>query len=205
MFVIAPAGQPVIPMIDDRYAFFPVRRIYSMEISENGCRTSLLCPDAVLPVGLKEVGQIQVDSDESVRVRVELVAAIGCNCRWASVSDVAQGIYAWAAAMGVVRSKNALAQLLPVSALRKRETTVNPAQGDMWMYVNQQSADKILLNELSIYEAMFELSRQTTLQAGDLISISASASGVDAVAADVIRVGVTGVGMLTMEIKNRDK
>ena len=228
-FLFAPPAQPVIPVQDERYDFFPINRVYgaaknyapSIEArdAKKGFRPPIFMksPDVVVPV---EDGATYRWAMPSRTVKMvpefELVACLGKGGRNLTLEEAEQCIWGWCVGYDFTRrlapedrgdgepwdQQKTLDGGAPVSAIRPMARTPLPAPTSIWLYQNNQKMQdsSTALMIASPAELIVLISRYWELKPGDIIFTGAPVNVPDAHVGDVFEGGVNGVGKLRVEI-----
>mgnify|MGYP002519879022 CR=1 FL=1 len=164
-FLFAPPAQPVIPVQDERYQFFPVRRVYgaaknyaadaASRDARKGFRPPLFMksPDVIVPVADGETYRWEMPARTVKMVpEFELVACLGRGGRNLAPEQALQCIWGWCVGYDFTRrlapedrpeggpwdQMKTLDGGAPVSAVRPAARTPLPAPSGIWLYRNNQ-------------------------------------------------------------------
>ena len=223
-FVFAPPAQPVVPIQDERYEFFPIHRVYGVakNYAEPGATTIdtpwyfMKPADAVVPVGDGETVTVPVPpGTECMKHEIELVAALGKGGRNLTLEQAAEAVWGWCVGIDFTLGDQKLPsggndfaraksfeKAAPVSYVRPAYRCPMPAPADLWLYVNNQKRQGGCTSNLIVQplETIVELSRFWELQPGDMI-FTGTCGGADKVfPGDHLEGGVNGVGSIKVDI-----
>ena len=206
---------------------FPVRRVYCVgrnygdHVREMGGE-----PDRTPPVFfMKAPGTLVVGGGEvaypprteNLHYEMELVAALHRGGRNISPADALDHVYGYAVGIDLTRrdhqakakengapwdTAKSFEQAAPISAVHSATAIGHPANGRIWLSVNDEIRQDADLDEMiwSVSEAIADLSTLYTLAPGDLL-FTGTPAGVGAVAhGDVLRGGVAGVDEIEITI-----
>lgn len=228
-FLFAPPAQPVIPVQDERYDFFPIHRVYGAarnyaatyeeRDAKKGFRPPLFMksPDVVVPV---EDGATYRWAMPSRTVKMvpefELVACLNKGGRNLTAEEAQDCIWGWCVGYDFTRrlasedradgspwdQMKTLDGGAPVSAIRPATRCPLPDPVDIFLYQNNQKmqAAKTDLMIASPAELISQISQYWELKAGDIIFTGAPVKVPEAHVGDVFEGGVSGVGKLKVEI-----
>lgn len=226
-FLFAPPAQPVIPVQDERYEFFPVRRVFCVAGSYAKAGTPGAKPqlhifmkpaDAVVPIGPNDVFDMAVEEDEEpLMPEVELVACLSKGGRAMSLEEAADAVWGWcvgidftkpelrarlAAAGSSWERAKAFEGSAPVSYVRPDYRSPMPAPADLYLYVGNERRQHGSTGEMtwSAAEIIAEISKTWTLQPGDVVFTGTPAGARPVKRGDLILAGVNGVGSLRVQI-----
>ena len=223
-FVFAPPAQPVVPIQDERYEFFPIHRVYGVakNYAEPGATTIdtpwyfMKPADAVVPVGDGETVTVPVPpGTECMKHEIELVAALGKGGRNLTLEQAAEAVWGWCVGidftLGDQKLPNGAADVTknksfdraaPVSHIRPAARTPMPAPADLWLYVNNQKRQSGTTANLIVkpLEVIVEISKFWELRPGDLIFTGTPGGASRVVPGDRLEGGVNGVGTIRVEI-----
>ncbi len=229
-FLFAPPAQPVIPIEDERYEFFPVRRVYcaarnyAAHAAEMGGEAPeapfffMKPADAVVPAGLNKISEIPYpQATNDLQHEVELVACLSKGGRNLTIEEAEDAIWGWCVGIDFTRrdlqreasakgrpwmAAKAFDRSAPVSHVRPKYRTPLPAPADIYLYVNNEKRQSGSTTQMIFTpaELIVELSKFWELQPGDLV-FTGTPSGVSTVkAGDVLQGGVNGVGSLKVKL-----
>lgn len=223
-FVFAPPQQAVIPVADERYEFFPIRRVYGIakNYSEPGNTAPdtpfyfMKCPDNVFPVADGEVFSLPMPPETAdLRHEIELVACLGKGGRNLTLEQAHEAVWGWCAGIDFTLADAALPsgardlmrgktfeRSAPVTHVKPAYRTPLPNPVELWLYVNNQKRQSGTTAQLirSPYEQIVELSRYVTLAPGDIIFTGTPSGSSRLAVGDLIEAGVNGVGSLKVRI-----
>lgn len=228
-FLFAPPAQAVIPVQDERYAFFPIHRVYGAaknyaataadRDAKKGFRPPVFMksPDVVVPVEDGATYHWPMPSRTTKMVpEFELVACLGKGGRNLTLEQAQECIWGWCVGFDFTRrlapedrpdgspwdQMKCLDGGAPVSAARPVARTPLPAPTDIWLYQNNQKmqAASTDLMIASPAELIVQISQYWELKAGDIIFTGAPVNVPDAHVGDVFEGGVNGVGTLKVQI-----
>ena len=103
-FVFAPPQQPVVPILDERYTFFPIHRVYGVakNYAEPGTQVKdvpfffMKPADTVAPVAEGECLTVPMPSHTNdLKHEIELVAALGKGGRNMTLEEAAEAVWGW--------------------------------------------------------------------------------------------------------------
>ena len=223
-FVLAPPQQPVVPVQDEPYSYFPIRRVFGIakNYAEPGAATKdtpfYFMKDCytVVPVADGECAKIPMPPQtQALKHEIELVACLGKGGRNLTLEQAAQAVWGWcvgidftlgdqklpSGANDITRAKS-FERAAPVSYVRPAYRCPMPAPADLWLYVNNRkrqggSTSNLIVQPL---ETIVQLSQFWELQPGDMI-FTGTCGGADKVfPGDHLEGGVNGVGSLKVDI-----
>lgn len=228
-FLFAPPPQPVIPVQDERYRFFPIHRVYGAaknyaadaeeKAAKKGFRPSLFIksPDVVVPVE-DGVTYRWAMPERTVKMvpEFELVACLSQGGRNLTPEEAEQCIWGWCVGFDFTRrlapedradgapwdQMKTLDGGAPVSVVRPVHRTPLPTPTEIYLYQNNQKvqSSSTALMCASPVELIVQISQYWELKPGDLIFTGAPIPLPDAHIGDVFEGGVNGVGKLRVEI-----
>ncbi|MDO4936665.1 MAG: hypothetical protein Q4E62_01990 [Sutterellaceae bacterium] len=206
MFVVNPGSQFVLRVLTDKEHYYPVRRLFRLALNAGPETLELMSADTLFSVGLKEVPSFAFQ-EETLGAGPTLVVALARDLADAKPEDVAAAVYGWGVGL-VFQTDGALDRLtlpLPVSHLRPTSMAPDIFASDAWLYVNNHDAVKIDFRQLTpkIQDAIAELSAKTPLKTGDVLILTEANQTVVVKAGDTLRAGVTGVGMLSVQLSKK--
>lgn len=222
-FLFAPPAQPVIPVEDERYLFFPVNRVFG--VARNYKRADGSAPepfyfmkgaDTVTPVGPNETLEVPMPpAGSELFHEVELVVALKSGGRNLTLEEAEAAVWGWCVGLDLslmdvtipgggrdlMRGKNFL-RSAPVSHLRPMYRSPLPHPTDYWLYVNNEKRQAGSTTGLVVspFEQIVELSRSFELAAGDIIFTGTPPGASRLVVGDEVSCGVNGVGQLKMKV-----
>ncbi len=223
-FVFSPPQQAAIPVLDERYEFFPVNRVFGIarNYNEPGAAKTpepfyfMKSADCVLPVAEGTVADVpHPDFSRDLRHEVELVACLGRGGRNMTLEEAEAAVWGWCAGIDFTLADVALPsggrdltigksfeRSAPVSYVRPAYRAPLPQPVDLWLYVNNQKRQAGSTTGLirSVYEQIVELSRYWTLTPGDIIFTGTPGGAGTLARGDLIDAGVNGVGALKVRI-----
>ncbi len=203
MFVVNPGSQFVLRVLTDKEHYYPVRRLFQMSLTEGPETLELKSADTLFSVGLKEVPHLAFKA-QMQGVSPALVVALAHELVEAKPEDVDSAVYGWGVGLGFQTdcAFDFLTLPIPVSHLRPVLMAPDIFASDAWLYVNNHDAVKLDFKQLTpkIHETIAELSAKTPLKTGDVLILSAPADAVVVKTGDMLRAGVTGVGMLSVQL-----
>ena len=165
-FVFAPPQQAVVPVQDETYSYFPIRRVFGIarNYAEPGAATKdtpfYFMKDCytVVPVADGECARIPMPPQSQVlKHEIELVACLGKGGRNLTLEQAAEAVWGWcvgidftlgdqklpSGATDFARAKS-FERAAPVSHVRPAYRCPMPAPADLWLYVNNQKRLRIL-------------------------------------------------------------
>ncbi len=222
-FVFAPPAQAAIPVLDERYEFFPIHRVYGIakNYAEPGAPKDtpfyfMKTADNVVAVPEGEVLSIPMPpGTNDLRHEIELVACLGRGGRNLTLEEAQEAVWGWSVGIDftvadqklpsggrdMMRSK-VFERSAPVSFVKPAYRTPLPNPVDLWLYVNNQKRQAGSTSNLvlSPYEQIVELSRYFTLEPGDIIFTGTPNGSSTLAVGDMIDAGVNGIGSIKVKI-----
>lgn len=222
-FIFAPPQQAAIPVLDERYEFFPIHRVYGIakNYAEPGAPKAepfyfMKPTDNVVAVAEGDVLNVPMPPEtKDLRHEIELVACLGRGGRNLTLEEAQEAVWGWCVGIDFTVADAALPsggrdmlraktfeRSAPVSFVKPAYRTPLPQAVDLWLYVNNQKRQAGSTTNLirSPYEQIVELSRYFTLAPGDII-FTGTPNGASTLAiGDMIEAGVNGVGSLKVKI-----
>lgn len=223
-FVFAPPQQPVVPIQDERYTFFPIHRVYGVakNYAEPGTQVKdvpfffMKPADTVAPVAEGECLTVPMPSHTNdLKHEIELVAALGKGGRNMTLEEAAEAVWGWcvgidftlgdqkmpSGANDITRAKS-FERAAPVGYIRPAYRCPMPAPADLWLYINNRkrqggSTEHLILSPL---ETIVELSKYWELRPGDLIFTGTPGGAASVQPGDLLKGGVNGVGSIEVKI-----
>ena len=230
MFAFAPSAQSVVPVAGSPDVLFPVHRIYCVgrnyaehDREMGGTGRGVPCffakpADAVVPISPKKTAEVDFPPmTENLQHEVELVIAIGTKAKNVSLEQARACIWGWAVGVDLTRrdlqaaakemrrpwtTAKGFDQSAPISFIKPAEQAPDMTNAELWLYVNNQEKQKGSTADMiwSIDEVIAEISKDWTLQPGDLI-FTGSPAGVSKIEkGDVVRAGCAGVGPIEFKL-----
>lgn len=227
-FLFAPPAQPVIPVADERYAFFPVRRVFGIAKNYRAAQEPIGDPSAspeamffiksptdVTPA--PEGGVLHVPypaaTDELIP-EIELVACLGSGGRNLTPEEAQKAVWGWCVGIDFTRkdlrkpgmpwsAAKSFEGSAPVSAVRPAYRTPLPGPADVYLYVNNEKRAGASTTQMirSAAEVIAALSELWTLEAGDIVFTGTPVPGAGPVkTGDLLMGGVNGVGQLKLQL-----
>lgn len=223
-FVFTPPVMPVIPVLDEKYEFFPINRVFGIAKNYRDPTVAtqpepfyfMKSADCVVPVAEGETLDMPIPpGSQDLRHEIELVACLGRGGRNLTLEEAEEAVWGWCAGIDFtladqkrqdgsrdgLRSK-VFAKSAPVSHVRPAYRAPLPHPVDLWLYVNndkRQSGNSAQLIR-SPFEQIMELSRFYELAPGDIIFTGTPLGSSRLVAGDKIEAGVNGVGSIRVNI-----
>ncbi|MCV9960804.1 fumarylacetoacetate hydrolase family protein [Pararhizobium sp. BT-229] len=227
MTTVIPLPAPVLLPVAHSDQTFPVRRVYcvgrnyaahAIEMGHDPSREPPFFfqknPDNLVPQGA-EFPYPPLSSD--VHHEVELVVVLKKGCSAIDVSDALDCVYGYAVGIDFTRrdlqaqaktagkpweAAKAFEHSAPVSTIVPAQVIGHPANGNIWLKVNNDLKQQGDLNQMiwKVPEIIAELSKLFRLDAGDVI-MTGTPSGVGAVSrGDEVSCGIDGVATLTLTV-----
>lgn len=207
MFVVNPGPQPVLRTITDKEHYFAVRRLLALRMCPNSFDLQVLTADRLLTVGVKETPTLSVHLQSPLQVSACLIVAMGQDIFRAPPQEVSQGIYGWATALSMDCGEKFSQLDMPIaaSALRPAGKASDIWTSDMWLYVNNRAVTRVDFKQMrpGLLEAISQLSQSARLKTADALLIEFPKYSVAISSGDTVRAGVSGVGMLTVGIRQK--
>lgn len=229
-FLFAPPAQAVIPVQDERYEYFPVRRVYG--IAKNYAAPGTPKPetleealvfmkpaDGVTPVEDGAVLTVPMpEGSESIVHEIELVACLSKGGRNLTPEEAEEAVWGWCVGIDFTRPEKKVPNgpweaakvfegSAPVSHVRPKHRTPLPAPADIWLYVNNQKRQSGRTDQMlrSPFEVIAEISKTWTLAPGDIVFTGTPAGNGPCRAGDRLEGGVNGVGQIKIELVDPKK
>lgn len=227
-FLFAPPAQPAIPVVDERYTYFPVRRVfgiaknyYAAGESAQSCGAPdepmffIKSPTDVAPVLDGDVLRVPFPAATGELIpEIELVACLGSGGRDIPVEEAYDKVWGWCVGIDFTRKDlrkpgfpwaavKSFEAAAPVSCVRPAYRTPMPGPADVYLYVNNEkrSAGNTTQMIRSTAEIISALSKLWTLEAGDIIFTGTPMPGAGAVKpGDTLMGGVNGVGQIKLQL-----
>jgi fumarylpyruvate hydrolase len=225
-YIISPPPQ-VSVAIRDRDSRFPVRRVYCVGRNyEAHAREMGKDPSREPPFLFQKPADAVVENGSLIGYppqtnnfhhEIELVVAIGRGGSDISVTQAIEHVLGYAVGVDLTRRDQQLAardagrpwewgkafdRSAPCSAIALAEAIGHPAQGRIWLTVNDTLRQEADINQLiwSVPEVIAFISSSMVLEAGDLIFTGTPAGVGPLVPGDVVAGGVEGVGTVSIRI-----
>lgn len=214
-FLFAPPQQSVIPVQDERYLFFPVRRLWC---TQGACGEGASSDPASLAFYLRPTDALQPVTDAAAAILpagesgmglsagVEVAACLSEGGSSWTREEAEAAVWGWCTAITFTRpgaplSEAALAGPVPVSHLRPAYRTPLPGSCDMFLYLNnaKRQAGNTARAAVDPIGVLCELSRRAELEPGDVVLFGTPAGASPVRAGDAVMAGVNGVGTFTVQ------
>lgn len=229
-FTFAPPPQAVVPVFNSD-ALFPVHRIYCVgrnyeehakEMGATGREAPFFFTkpaDAVFPVPESKPATMDFPvATHNLHHEIELVVALGKGGRNIAAADAAQHIWGYAVGLDLTRrdlqaeakangrpwdTAKGFDQSAPITPIRPVAMTAPVDEAEIWLYVNNVKRQVGRVSQMiwSVAEVIEHLSQYYELQPGDLIFTGTPAGVSQVVAGDTLEGGVTGVGVLKLQLR----